>query len=319
MALGALGAPGCGGGGGGGATDGGTDGGGGGTFANLPVTDACTATDTGGNCTSHVATDYSCSPSAPAAGSSFTFTLHIADFADPTMAAQSVCVNVYTDNVIPQSDSCGSTMTDSNGNITVTDTDGGWFAYRIFGDSNVLGLVQKNIEDPGPTDVPGVGGCTAPCILGDSVSNGTAAAIQLVLGLQQNSAAAIFAGTVMDCTGNPVRGAAVRVVRGGAIVPAETTATGAHYEYFDGTGMIPVAGQDSTNSDGLYIGVNIPVSQPGEQVLLIACGKPVAGQPQLLGCEETRSFANTVNVVDLGPVRSDAPAGCAQAASLCMQ
>ncbi|MFW6067256.1 MAG: hypothetical protein ACOC97_02880 [Myxococcota bacterium] len=250
---------------------------------------------------------YTCEPSAPPTGDSRTFTLAVEDF-ETGAPVPDVCVNFYGDNQVPVSDTCGGTTTDASGEIEVTDPDGSYYAYRIFEEAGTnVGVVQRNEEAPDE-------GGTA---VGNSVSASTAGLIPGVLGVQQDPEDAIFAGTVVDCDGDVVEGAGMRVVRNGEIIPEGTGSTDARYEYFDGE-EFPMQGRDSTNTDGLFIGVNIPIESQGEEVLAIACGK-VDGTPELIGCEETRSFANTVNIINLGPVREDGPEGCAAAASLCAE
>ncbi|MFW5925939.1 MAG: hypothetical protein ACOCV4_07215 [Myxococcota bacterium] len=248
-----------------------------------------------------MAANYACEPTAPDAGGEVAFTLEVRDFemGFPVIGA---CVNFYGDNVVPMNDTCGETFTDADGNIEVVDPDGGWYGYRIFEGENAdegqewVGTVQTNEEAPGD------GGSAT----GNSVSQNTIGLIPVVLGLTQDPEDAVVSGTVQDCDGDPIAGAAVRVVRGGEVIPPMSGAADAHYEYFNGD-EFPQQGRSATNTDGLYIGVNIPIDTEGEEVLVVSCGQ----EEGLLGCESIRAFRNTVNIINVGPERSDGPAGCA--------
>lgn len=277
---------------------GGDGGGGGGLLDGVP--DATTPSG---------AADYACNgdETAPATGSSTDFTLNFDDFGGMT-APGSICVSFYDDNMIPMSDSCAASgqMTDTMGALSVTDPDASWYAYRVYPSTTTLGVIQKNEAAP-------ASGGSADAY---TVSPTTAQLIPGILGLSQDPADGIFAGAVSDCNGDLVNGAVFRVVKGGTIIPEGPMQADAHYEYFNGTGDLPQAGQDYTNDDGQFLGANIPVGTEGEQVELIACAN-VGGTPTLIGCEETRAFAGYVNIVNLGPLRSDGPAACSGLESLC--
>jgi hypothetical protein len=241
--------------------------------------------------------DYTClgERTAPETGDSSTFTLEVRDFqtGDPVPG---VCVNMYSDNQVPESDTCGGNMTDEAGNIELTDPDGGWFAYRIFPTATNLGVVQVNNATPAD------GGSAD----GNSVSTTTASLIPGLLGRSRDEDAAIFSGALYDCNNATVEGGAFRVLQGGSVVPEGPLAEDAMYAYFGGSDL-PSPDQPYTNTNGLYLGINIPVQTEGEVVQLVACGKPDGENLEVLGCEETRSFANTVNILSLFPTRSDGP------------
>jgi hypothetical protein len=78
------------------------------------------------------------------------------------------------------------------------------------------------------------------------------------------------------------------------------------YAYFSEANL-PDGSQPHTNTNGLYLAINMPVNTPGEMVQLVGCGKPDGSNLEVIGCEETRSFADTVNIVSLYPTRADGP------------
>jgi hypothetical protein len=233
---------------------------------------------------------------APEGNEDSTFTLEVRDF-QTGAAVPGVCVNFYPDNVVPVQDECGGTMTDGDGNIEgLTDPDGGWFAYRIFPTDTTLGVVQVNV------DTPADGGSTT----GNSVSETTAGLIPGLLGRSRAAGRAIFSGALYDCDNSTVEGGALRVLRGGSVIPEGTGSQDTAYAYFGATDL-PDPGQEYTNTNGLYLGLNVPVETPGETVQMVACGKPDGENLEVLGCEETISFPDTVNILSLYPTRADGP------------
>jgi hypothetical protein len=215
-----------------------------------------------------------------------------------------VCVNMYADNAVPEADGCGGSLTDGNGQIELTGSHGGWFAYQVFPAADRLRVVHTHLVTPGEGDV----------VRGYSVSDMTASLIVSLLVRQRDPEGALFTGTIRDCNGAPVEGATFRVVRGGSVVPEGVGSQDAMYAYFGGTGL-PSPDQPYTNAEGQYIAINIPVEDQGEAVLLVACGKPDGETLEVIGCEGARSFSNTVHIADIGPTRDDGltcPDVCAQ-------
>jgi hypothetical protein len=232
---------------------------------------------------------------APEGNEDSTFTLEVRDFRTGA-AVPGVCVNFYPDNVVPVQDECGGTMTDEDGNIEgLTDPDGGWFAYRIFPTDTTLGVVQVNV------DTPADGGSAT----GNSVDDTTANLIPGLVGRSLAEGRAIFSGALYDCDNSTVEGGAFRVVRDGAVIPEGPGSQDTMYAYFGPD--LPDPQQEYTNTNGLYLGLNVPVQTPGETVQLVACGKPDGENLEVLGCEETISFPDTVNILSLYPTRSDGP------------
>jgi hypothetical protein len=241
--------------------------------------------------------DFDCERSEPEGGADVTFTLKIRDF-QTNVEVPGTCVNVYPDNVVPTSDTCGGVMTDANGDVEVTAPAGGWFAYRLFPVAgSTMGVVQRNVvaaSEAGAT------------VTGNSVSETTASLLPGLLGRQRLGGAAIFAGAVYDCSNRTVEGAAFRVVRNNAALPAGPGATDPMYAYFS-SASLPDVNQRYTNTNGLFLAINMPIGTPGEMVQLVSCGRKDGTTVSRLGVEETRSFADTVNIVSLYPERTDGP------------
>jgi hypothetical protein len=240
--------------------------------------------------------NYGClgSPTAPATGEERTFTLIIRDFQSGDRVP-GICVNFYGDNNVPETDECGGAMTDAEGELEVTNN-GGWFAYRLFETATTMGVVQRNVLSAEEGGTQG----------GNSVAKTTAGLLPGLLGRQRDEGTSVFAGSVYDCDGETVEGAGVGVARGGSMIPEGPGSRDPMYAYF-GTSSLPDGNQPYTNTNGLFLAINMPVNTPGEMVQVVACGKPDGTNLEIIGCEETRSFADTVNIVSPFPRRADGP------------
>lgn len=253
--------------------------------------------------------DFSClgMRSAPAAGAVRNFDMVVEDFqtGDPV---PEVTVQFFPDNQIADdcSGDCVEAMTDEMGVVPGIGPAGGWFAYRVLAKmgptppSTVVGAVQYNE----PTPAEGERGS------GNSVSEATLRLIPTVFGFRRAAGTALIAGTARDCTGEPIRGALVRMfLSDGTEILEGTRMSDPHHEYFDGD-EFPSPDQIHTNVDGLYASANIPVSGAGS-IRMETWGVLEAGAaPVLLACEEGRTFADTVTIMNLEPLREDAAAAC---------
>jgi hypothetical protein len=240
--------------------------------------------------------DYGClgMPTAPPTGAQRTFTLVFEDF-QTGARVPNLCVNVYPDNNVPASDTCSGVVTDEEGEVEVT-TNGGWFAYRLFPTVDTMGVVQRNV----------MSGEAGASVGGNSVSTTAANLLAGILGRQRDEGSAAFAGTVYDCNGAPVQGAGIRVTRGGSVVAEGPGVHDPMYAYFS-EGNLPDGNQPHTNSNGLFIALNIPVIQQGEVSQLIGCGKVDGQSVEVIGAEESPTFADTYSILSLHPRRSDGP------------
>jgi hypothetical protein len=240
--------------------------------------------------------DYGCLGlnTAPTTGEQRTFTLVIRDFQTGSRVA-GLCVNVYPDNHVPASDTCSGVVTDAEGEVQVTNH-GGWFAYRLFPTATTMGVVQRNV----------MSGEAGASVGGNSVSTTTAGLLAGLVGRQRAEGTAAFVGTIYDCKGDPVQGAEVQVAYGDSIVAEGPGSRDPMYAYFSSSNL-PDANQPHTNSNGLFMAINIPVPTQGEVSQLIGCGKVDGQNVEVLGAEETPTFADTYNIVSLYPRRADGP------------
>lgn len=252
--------------------------------------------------------NYACHGSGvtPTPGDAVSFTLRIEDFQEGN-PLEGVCLKFYADNDVPVSDSCDgdAVMSDEDGEVTVMGMEGGWYAYRVFPKEGptagltVSGSVQFNEVTPGE------GGSQAA----NAVSQATLDLIPTVLGFPRSPGTAIVAGAVRDCDDENVFGTQIRLYRAdGSEILEGRMASDPHIRYFDGDDF-PSAMQQWTNGDGLYASANIPVPSEGAGVLIEVWGRRSGdAEPVLLGCEEGRVYADTVTIVNVTPLRSDAPA-----------
>ncbi|MBJ75024.1 MAG: hypothetical protein CMN31_27440 [Sandaracinus sp.] len=255
--------------------------------------------------------DYACLGMGmrPTGGEDVTFDLEIKEFrTDDTLG--DLCVRFYADNMPMPGDTCdpeSDLVTDGDGVVEVTAPANGWYAYRVFpkeGPSpslQIAGSVQ--INEPAPE----ADGGSAE---GNSVSQATLDLIPTVLGFSQVPGTAVVAGTVFDCAGDPVYGAEVRLYReDGSPILEGTANADPHYRYFDGDDF-PSADQPYTHVDGLFATANIPVASDGEFVFMELWGRLGESdtEAQLISCERLPVFGDTISIVNLEPLRADAPA-----------
>ena len=321
--LGLLSLAACGGGGGepcegascdadGGAGDAGADGGGGGPSLPEATVGGSTRADDPFGQRGGTAADYAClgmSTVPDEAGTPGEFTLVVQDFetGDPV---PDLCLAFYADNQVPASDECTDTSprTDDMGRVSVSDVEGSWYAYRVFPKEGTtpantyVGSIQVN--EPAPAD----GGRTEASAIALSTVN----LIPTALGLTRAPGTALVAGRVVDCGDENVHGVIVRVYEAdGTPVPegAASDPEAVHYRFFDGSGALPSAEQPYTHVDGLYGVLNLPVPASGGEFFIEAWGRRAGdAEPVLLACERIRAFPDVVNIVNLTPLRADAPA-----------
>ncbi|MEM9067648.1 MAG: hypothetical protein AAGE52_04055 [Myxococcota bacterium] len=244
---------------------------------------------------------------APVGGDDVTFQLRIQEFrTDDTL--EGLCVKFYDDNAPIPGDTCdpdSDLVTDSDGLVDVTGPSGGWYSYRVFpkdGPSpslQIAGSVQ--INEPAPSENRQVEG--------NSVSQATLDLIPTVLGFRQVPGTALVAGTAFDCDEEPLYGTIVRIFReDGTEVSEGMASQDPHYRYFDGDDF-PKRDMPHTHADGIFTVANIPVAADGEFVFVEMWGiRTDGGELELLGCERLPLFADTISIVNMAPIRADAPA-----------
>lgn len=257
--------------------------------------------------------DFSCrgTATAPVGGAPIASTFNLTVFGGlagrPSAGTR---VRLFQDNVITETctaPTCQEFTTDAMGQAPAMTLSGGWFAYRVF--RNVTGgtdatrytdSVQYN--KLGPSAAAGLAD-------GSAITLATINLIPLSLGLEREPNTTILAGRVQDCTGTDVEGAVIRAFRpdGSEIIEAPPdVSTGVHYRYFRrlGTESRPSNDQATTNFEGLYSAINIPVL-PG-RIRVEAWLKPSAESgPVLAGCESIQVLPDGVSTINLGGLRSD--------------
>lgn len=256
------------------------------------------------------ALDYTCrgERTRPEPGEPVETTFQLRDFQDD-FEVEDTEVWVFRDNVIAdecEAPTCTSITTDAMGNATVSLPAGGWYAYRVLPREGfnpmltVFGVFQYN--EPAPLTAGG-------SVLGNSVSGATIEIIPATLGISRSEGLAIVAGRVEDCAGGYVENAFIRMYdpSGQAI---ETSATGPFFHYFNGdaTNNVPAQTETDTNADGLYVVAELPVVSEG--LYRVEAWGELDGELTLLGCEAARIFPDSVTILNVGPMRADAPEGC---------
>ena len=219
-------------------------------------------------------------------------------------------VQLFQNNVITETctaPACQEFTTDAMGQAPAMTLSGGWFAYRVF--RNVSGGTDAtrytdSVQYNKPS--PAAAGGTAE---GSAITLATINLIPLSLGLEREPNTTILAGRVQDCAGTDLAGAVIRTFRpdGIEIIEAPSdVSTGVHYRYFRrlGTDSRPSNDQETTNFEGLYSAINIPVL--AGRIRVEAWLKPSAGDgPVLAGCESIQVLPDGVSTINIGGLRND--------------
>ncbi|MDQ3032217.1 MAG: hypothetical protein M3Y87_07365 [Myxococcota bacterium] len=261
--------------------------------------------------------DFSCvgSAMAPVGGADAAFMAHVYDFqGGASTNVANIGVQIFPSNTVSAdcTGACQDLMTDATGNIAgVTAPQGGWFAYRVEagatggGTSPVL-TVGYNRVAPGPggmIDLP-------------SVSSMTIGFIPSLYRRMRLPGTAIVSGSVVDCAGDEVQNAVLRVYRGDSEVLPGPNATDFFIGYFNGSGL-PSATRQYTNTDGIYAAANVAASAEPIRVEVWARTEEGADL-RAIACEEIEVFADAVTIISVGPLRNDyaAGTGCAALSAL---
>jgi hypothetical protein len=248
---------------------------------------------------------------APVAGAPIASTFQLTIFGGLAgRPAGNTRIQLFRDNVITATcaaPDCQEFTTDAMGQAPAMTLSGGWYAYRVF--QNLTGgtdatrftdSVQYNKA------APTTAGGTAE---GNAISLATINLIPASLGLEREAGTTLLAGRVQDCAGTNIEGAIVRAFRPDGTEIAEAPAdvsTGVHYRYFRrfGTESRPSNDQETTNFEGLFGAINIPVL-PG-RIRVETWLKPSAtAEPTLAGCESIQVLPNGVSTINIGGLRND--------------
>jgi len=219
-------------------------------------------------------------------------------------------VRLFQDNIITDTctaPTCQEFTTNAMGQAPSITLTSGWYAYRVF--RNVTGgtdatrytdSVQYNRI--GPAVAGGLAEASA-------ITLATINLIPLSLGLEREPNTTILAGRIQDCAGTDVGGAVIRAFRpdGSEITEAPPdVSTGVHIRYFRrlGTESRPSNDQETTNFEGLYSAINIPVLSG--RIRIEAWLKPSASEnPVLAGCESIQVLPDGVSTINLSGLRND--------------
>ncbi|MGE0788896.1 MAG: hypothetical protein AB7S26_24700 [Sandaracinaceae bacterium] len=293
---------------------GGTDGGGGGTDSGVPTGPAV------GKGTDVMALNpatYACNGTemAPTPGADISWNAVAADFATEG-PVEGLDIQFYPDNAVAVDGTCGGTcqmVTSGAGGVAqVMSPTSGWYGYRIAGGSGMLNgiptdfLTVMQFNEEAPDMAGGMRGLTA-------ISATIRDSIVLLLGTSANPDRTTVVGTIEDCDGDPIANVDVRIFgSAGEVLTARSGADDREFYFNGGAGgsTVPAQNRRSTNIDGLYGLANLAV--PGDNTYRVeAWGSLTENGPQeLLGCESIQVAANSVTIINLGPVRSDGPTDC---------
>ncbi len=268
------------------------------------------------------AADYSClgMRAAPTAGAEVTFTGQLNSFSSGAAVAD-LQVQVYPANMVDVGGACGAgcqmATTDAMGQFSAMAPADGWFAYRVLGGQGTPGggtpmpfLTTIQFNEPAPAAAGETVGLT-------TIDQGTRDSIVLLLGTNADPLRTTVVGTIEDCAGDPIANVDLRIFGSAGEVTTMTSGSNDREFYFNGGGAmdppaatIPETRRRATNVDGLYGLANLDV--PGDSAYRVeAWGSTTDGEaPVLLGCEQVQVAPDSVTIINIGPLRSDAPSGC---------
>lgn len=292
-----------------------TDGGGGHVFPTLPR-----ATNGTPAMPEASLANYDCvgTRTAPTPGANVSYTFELRGFGSGDAVANAR-VFFFPDNV-PQTVDCTSASptctgscitftTDSSGNGSVMGPASAWYAYSICPRPGAT-MASTYVDSLQINESAPAAGGTA--VEGNAVSVSTLNLIPAAFGFTRVPDSAIVAGEISDCDGDQVRGGYVRLfdASGAELLSVPDVNDAPHIQYFDGNEN-PDGSTTFSQVDGLYAAANIPAPASGfaavraEAYAVIEDG----GAPVLVSCESVGVYADGVSIVNLGPLRSDYPAG----------
>ncbi len=254
----------------------------------------------------------------PAAGADVSITLDLIAFGQHGDRAPSTHLCFCPNNVIPMAaltatfTSCGTgcqdVTTDTSGHASVMARANGWYAYRVFGHNGPTAgthfLDSIQINEAAPASSGGT-------VQGNAVTFLTENLILAAELLDLAPGTATIAGRLGDCAGDNLSNVVTRAFHAdGTEIFAGTEVTDTRFAYFDGAEN-PDASATFTNTDGLYVVVNIPI-MVGERIRIETwayTGTDATGDAHRVGCEAVEAFPGGVSIVNVGPLRNDYAAG----------
>lgn len=199
--------------------------------------------------------------------------------------------------------SCQDLRSDDAGEVAgVIGQAGGWLAYRIEpgtaggGSSPVLTIGHHRVT-------PATGGLLELA----SVSAMTIGFIPSLYRRMRLPGTAIVMGTIVDCAGDAVEHAILRVYRGSQLFTPGPASTDFFVGYVDFSRRLhPPYG--STGPSGFYAAGNIEPEVDPLRFEVWARTED-GGELRAIGCEEALAFPDAVTQVAIGPLRSDYASG----------
>lgn len=305
----ALGVVGCdGGGGGGGSTDGGTasDSGGGPTDAGTtPVTQPVLRANMDGML---VEPDLTCLGvrTAPVAGDEASIPARTILRGLMDMARPDTTVRVFPGNRILSDETCAApscftVTTNASGDADVTLPEDGWFAYQVVGDATAGTATTAQVNVPAE---PAASGVVEFSVISRNLFESALSASNV----NPQVGTSYFTGTARDCAGRPLVGAQIRVFGAGGEIVGTTNPANARFVYWPDMGPFPSSRQAFTSLQGRYAGGNI---DPEDVLRIELYGVRAEGEaPSLIACEEFGGQEDQVTILNVDPLRADAPSGC---------
>ncbi|GAB5542670.1 MAG: hypothetical protein SangKO_024300 [Sandaracinaceae bacterium] len=245
----------------------------------------------------------------PTPGEPVDVTFNLIDFQDD-FPVDDVEVWLFSDNEIANDCSgpmCQMFTTGTDGSAMVTLPANGWYAYRVLPkdgptrQQSVFGVFQYN--EPAPA--------SAGPVEGNSVSGKTIDLIPALLGISREEGTATVSGRITDCGGGFVENAVIRLYDpDGNLVEQGDLGDEPSYHFFNGdaSNNLPDQARETSHRDGLYVVVQVPVID--DRPYRVEAYANVDGETRLVGCESARIFRDAVTILNMTPLRTDAPASC---------
>ena len=181
---------------------------------------------------------------------------------------------------------------------------GGWFAYRI-GAGAIISSSASVLTAGYSRIAPLPGGSIELPV----VSRATLGLIPTLYMRTRVAGRAVLLGTIVDCAGEPVRGAVVHLFQGDVEITSGPGAMDTFFGYFNGS-RSPAPTATHTNYDGIFAGANLLPSADASPVRVELRGVVEdGGDPVLLACEEVGLFGDGASLARLEPLRSDYRSG----------
>ncbi len=255
-----------------------------------------------------VAADLSCLGvrTAPTAGDATDLPVRSIQRGLMDMARPATTVRIFPGNQILSSETCDApacteVTTDGAGDGTVNLAADGWFAYQVIGDETAGTSTTAQVNVPATPAGSGV-------IELSVISRGLFESALGAANVQPQVGTSYFTGTARDCMGRPLVGARIRVFGGGGEIVGGTNPRGPRFVYWPDEGPFPLSSEPYTSLQGRYAGGNV---DPEDTLRLELWAVRAEGEePSLIACEEFGGQQDQVTVLNVDPLRADAPASC---------